>query len=135
MTEEYRITYKDGKFQGDDPLILTDNPPLASVYSNHPEIKNFDFPLVPGKKWSFRYSRYEYGFLNPTSLGSGLDRIGNAEVEVIAPRGEPVETSAGKFEVVKIRRISFSNTDIDWWGGRSSDGNRLFLQSSHQERS
>lgn len=24
--EEYRITYKDEEFQGDDPLILTDNP-------------------------------------------------------------------------------------------------------------
>ncbi len=63
--EEYRITYKDGEFQGDDPLILTDNPPLASVYTNHPEIKNFNFPLVPGKKWRLRYSSHEYAFYPP----------------------------------------------------------------------
>jgi len=104
--EEYRITYKDGEFQGDDPLILTENPPLASVYSNHPDIKNFNFPLVPGKKWRFRYLRSEYGFF--IASGGPGEAIGTAEVEVIGPRAEPIDTPAGKFEVVEIQRISSS---------------------------
>ncbi len=103
--EEYRITYKDGEFQGDDPLILTDPPPLASVYSNHPVIKNFNFPLIPGKKWSYRYSRDEYGWPVNSHRREGTP---NAEVQVTGPLAEPVETTAGTFEVVEIRRISFS---------------------------
>jgi len=109
--EEYRITYKDGEFQGDDPLILTDNLPLASVYSNHPEIKNFDFPLLPGKKWRFRYSRHEYGYLDGPS-GGKPESWGTAEVEVIGPLAEPVETPAGKFEIVEIRKITFA--EVGW---------------------
>ncbi len=110
--QEYRITYKDGEFQGDDPLILTDNPPLASVYSNHPDIKNFNFPLVPGKKWSFRYSSDDYGFL--WSKVGVPERFPSAEVEVLGPLAEPVETPAGKFEIVKIRRITFSDINKYW---------------------
>jgi len=111
---EYRITYQDGEFQGDDPLILTDNPPLASVYSNHPDIKNFNFPLFPGKKWKFRYSRAEYGFPVTRFGGLSSEIFGNAEVEVMGPLAETVETPAGKFEVVEIRRNTFSH--ISWAG-------------------
>ena len=77
------------------------------MYSNHPVIKNFNFPLVPGKKWSFRYSRPEYGLIQ--SYGAPSDRLGNAEVEVIGPLAKPVETLAGNFEVVEIRRITHSH--------------------------
>jgi len=110
--EEYRITYKNGEFQGDDPLILTDNPPLASVYSNHPVIKNFDFPLVPGKKWTYRYSRDDYGFIvEKTGSSYQHEMFGIAGVEVIGPLAKPVETLAGNFEVVEIRRITSSSSE------------------------
>jgi len=108
---EYRITYQDGGFQGDAPLILN-NPPLASVYSSHPVIKNFNFPLILGKKWGFRYSRVEYEFSidRPGSMANEV--FGNAEVEVMGPLAETVETPAGKFEVVEIRRNTSSRISL-----------------------
>ncbi len=111
--EEYRITYKNGEFQGDDPLMLTDlSPPLASVYLNHPEIKNFNFPLVPGKKWTSRYSFDEFGL---STFNRMEWRFGKIEFEVKGLVAEPVETPAGKFKVVEIHRSSapFSDHEIE----------------------
>ncbi len=70
-------------------------------------IKNFNFPLVPGKKWSFRYSRPEYGFLESHMAIQAVEPTGDAEVQVIGPPAEPVETPAGKFAVMEIRRNTF----------------------------
>ncbi len=62
-------------------------------------IRSFDFPLVPGKKWTFRYSRFR--------RHSGRHAWGHAEAEVIGPVPQPVETAAGKFNVIEIQRTDF----------------------------
>ncbi len=73
-----------------------------------PERKRFDFPLSPGKKWSFQYP-------NPDLVtGNTLftqPRFRDAEVEVIGPVSQPLETSAGKFKVVEIRRTDSAYRD------------------------
>ena len=102
--EDYRITYKNGKFHGDDPLFITDfTPPLASVHLNHPEVINFNFPLIPGKKWKFRYSRLDYGISGGRG-GLVPDKRRIAEAEVTGSKFEFIESPAGKFKIVKIRR-------------------------------
>ncbi len=51
---EVRVTYKDGKYESDDPNFLTgEEPSFVSVNLNEPERRWLGFPLVPGKKWSF----------------------------------------------------------------------------------
>ncbi len=62
-------------------------------------IRSFDFPLVPGKKWTFRYSRFR--------RHSGRHAWGHAEAEVIGPVPQPVKTPAGKFSVIEIQRTDF----------------------------
>jgi len=102
--EEYQITYNNGKFESDDPAFLRgeDIPnqpsflPFATVYLNDPEKKWLDFPLVPGKKWSFRYPRNSYI--------SGRPAWGFADAEVVGPVALQVKTPAGSFNVIKIRR-------------------------------
>jgi len=99
-----RVTYKDGKFESDDPFFLRgenrpDNPrflAFASVYLNDPQRKWLDFPLVPGKKWSFRY---------PIKFGGTFvrDQYRVAEAEVVGPVAQPMKTPAGSFNVIKIR--------------------------------
>jgi len=106
-----RVTYKDGKFESDVPFFLRgeDNPEnprflaFASVYLNDPQRKWLDFPLVPDKKWSFRY---------PFEVGGTFfrDKYRVAEAEVVGPVAQPMKTPAGSFNVIKIRR-----TD---WGGK-----------------
>jgi len=74
---------------------------LVSVSIKDPERKRLDFPLSPGKKWSFRYP-------NPGLTGRGAvfvqPNFRDAEAEVIGPVSQPLETPAGKFKVVEIRR-------------------------------
>jgi len=106
--EVYRVTYKDGKFQSDEPDFLTvnNNPdsiswlPLISVNLEGPKMKWFDFPLLPGRKWSFRYkhSRYRWGG------ASGRWEWREVAAEVIGPVLQPVETPAGTFVATEIRR-------------------------------
>ncbi len=95
VSEEYRITYKNGKFESDEPDLLT-SPSQVNVHLNDPKRKWLDFPLIRGKKWSFQYSH--------TSVVSGRFTWRDAEAEVIGPVSQPVKTAAGKFKVIKIRR-------------------------------
>jgi len=99
-----RVTYKDGKFDSDEPAFLRgedipDEPSFlafASVYLNDPEKKWLDFPLVPGKEWSFQYRR--------STFISGRPSMGHAYAEVIRPVAQPIKTQAGTFSAIKIRR-------------------------------
>jgi len=101
--ERYRVTYKNGRFESSDPDFLTGNDdpdslvfgPLVSVHLYDPEKKNLDFPLIPGKEWTFNYRRIGL---------SGRRRSYLAEAEVIGPVRDPVETPAGRFKVIEIRR-------------------------------
>jgi len=103
-----RVTYKDGKFESDNPTLLRgeDMPGRriifgsALVYLNDPKNKGLEFPLVPGKKWSFRYRVPGNRAASPWAF---------AEVEVIGPVAQPVKTPAGNFNVIEIQRT-------DWVG-------------------
>ena len=124
--EEYRVTYKNGKFESDDPEFLTgsDNPallvfgPLVSVHLNDPEYRWLDFPLVAGKKWSFRYRQWgnvnmigQYAYT--ADHGGSENATWDSDAEVIRPVPELVETPAGKFKVIEIRRKDTSRDERD----------------------
>jgi len=102
--EQYRVTYRNGRFESSDPDFLTGNNdpgslvfgPLVSVHYYEREKRNLDFPLVPGKEWAFHYEHK--GAL------SGNFRLYSAEAKVIGPLRDPVETPAVKFKVIEIRR-------------------------------
>ena len=102
--EKYRVTYRNGRFESSDPDFLTGNDdpdslvrgPLVSVHVHDPEKRNLDFPLIPGKKWTFHYRQI--------GSVSGRRRLYYAEAEVVGPLRDPVETLAGSFKVIEIRR-------------------------------
>lgn len=102
--EKYRVTYRNGRFESSDPDFLTGNAdpdslvfgPLVSVHLYDSEKRNLDFPLIPGKEWTFNYRHI--------GSHSGRRRLYWAEAEVIGPLRNPVETPAGRFKVIEIRR-------------------------------
>jgi hypothetical protein len=71
--------------------------PFASLYIEEPGTKWLDFPLLAGKKWSFRYPRRFY-------LGRGRRTWATASAEVIG-QVPAVETPAGKFDAIEIQRL------------------------------
>lgn len=104
--EEHRVDYRNGKFESDDPAFLTGGDlagtpsflPFASVYLTDPTRRWLDFPLLPGKKWTFRYPRRYY-------LGRGRPTSAIAHGEVIGPAAQAVETTARKFDAIEIYRL------------------------------
>jgi len=99
---EYRVDYKNDKFESDDPNFLT-AALLISVHLSDPQKKWFDFPLVPGKKWSFRYQH--------TGAVSRRLEWRDSEAKVIGPA--TVETPAGKLNAIEIQRTDFSIARFD----------------------
>ena len=105
---EYQVTFKDGKFDSTRRvgLAFDDSPP---VHLNDADKKMFDFPLVKGKKWSYRF-KWE-------SRTSGREFWRNVDAEVIGPVTDPLKTAAGKFEVIEIRRtdtVSFPDREAEY---------------------
>ena len=108
-----RVTYKDGKFESDDPAFLEgqniNGAPqflaFASVYLNDPQKKPLDFPLVPGKKWTFRYTSDGFNFRR---------KWREAKAEAVGAAAQPMKTPAGSFNGIKIRRT-------DWGGNGFAD--------------
>ncbi len=111
--QEYRVTYKNGKFESANPEFLTGTDdtdslvfgPLVSVHLIDPEKRWLDFPLVRGKKWSFRYSHVLY-LSSVMGLNPEFDvvRWYYADAEVIGLAPKSVETPAGEFKVIEIKR-------------------------------
>jgi hypothetical protein len=107
--ERHRLTYRNGNFESDDPSFLTggDQPgtpiylPFASVYLTDPEKRWIDFPLIPGKTWSFRYRGSGAFFTNWVGV---FPSWSHANAEVIGNLSHLIETPAGKFSVIEIRR-------------------------------
>ena len=95
---EYQVTYKGGKFDSNDMQFLT-SALFVTVHLADPQKKWFEFPLVAGKKWSFRYQH--------TSAATGRTDWRNSEIEVVGPVPQPVKTSAGEFKVIEVRRTDF----------------------------
>jgi len=112
LVKEYRVTYRSGKFESGHPdfLNVSEHPgsiswlPLISVNMDGPKKRWFDFPLVAGKKWSFRYRhRRDMRAQHLVYQTSRSERSVTAQVMDLG--SEPVFTPAGKFSAVKIRRI------------------------------
>jgi len=102
--EEHRVDFRNGKFETLHPVFLSggDLPrtpsflPFVSLYIRDPIRNFFDFPLLPGKTWSFKYPRRFYVRAKITSA--------MARAEVIGRALSPIETPAGVFEAIEISR-------------------------------
>ena len=116
--EEFRVTYRNGKFESDHPEFLegSDDPdsetlgPLVSVHLIDPEKRWLDFPLVRGKKWRFRY---RHG-ADLKSRGGYIPNWHYADAEVIGLVPQPVKTPAGKFNAIEIRRTDTAEARRDF---------------------
>jgi hypothetical protein len=73
----------------------------ATVYRPDGDLKPLNFPLTPGKGWNYRYQ-------GTSARGRTMWR--DAEVKVIGPTAQPVNTKAGQFKAVQIQRV-------ETWGG------------------
>ena len=128
---EYRVTYNNGRFESDPSGFLTqsddpewpNNYPFASVYVNDPEIISLNFPLVTGKEWKFRFRR------NPA--GSGSPARGHAEAKVIGPVAEDIETPAGRFKAIEIRRRDFRNSTLELLYFYSAETKSVVKSTTH----
>ena len=72
---------------------LFDESLWTTINYERPKIKSLDFPLVPGKTWSYAYG------------GNGYIYLRDAQVLVVGPTLQPVRTAAGEFSAIEIRRI------------------------------
>lgn len=112
--EEHRVTFRNGALQSDNAAFLRgeDIPtspsflPFATVYLPDPARKWLEFPLLPGKAWSFQYRRRSFTTaddLKPRYFGGGRAFTWvDANAEVVAYRS--VATPAGNFDAVEINR-------------------------------
>jgi len=106
-TEVHRVMFKNDELESDDPSFLTGSDvagtpyflPFASVYLTDPARKWLDFPLVPGKTWSFRYIRRSAHMRDRNTYMPTT-----AKAEVIGKASHLIETPAGTFETIEIRR-------------------------------
>jgi hypothetical protein len=98
--DKLQISYRNGKFENDNQAAF-DNYFAATVYRPDEDLKPLDFPLSPGKSWSYRYQ-------GTSARGRTMWR--DAEVKVIGPTAQPVKTKAGQFNAVEIQRV-------ETWGG------------------
>jgi len=110
----HRLTYKNGAFQTDDASFLRGEDiamtpsflPFATVHLTDPARRWLDFPLLPGRTWSFQYRRRSFNQeddLKPRYLGgSRVFTWVDANAEVAGYRS--VVTPAGKFDALEINR-------------------------------
>ena len=92
--EQVRISYRNGKFENDNPEIFN-SPILATVHLVDGEPKPLDFPLVPGKTWTYKYQ---------ATRSRRRSDWRDAEVSIIGSTMQPVKTPAGQFQAVEIVR-------------------------------
>ncbi len=90
-----KIIFKNGKLVADDASIWSSSWGVTLPHIN-PTFKPLDFPLTPGKKWSYKYKR--------TSNRTGRTTSRDAQVTVIGPVSKPITTPAGQFKVIEIQR-------------------------------
>lgn len=117
--EDHRITFRNGVFESDDPSFvrgedIARNPsflPFATVYLADPTRRWLDFPLLPGKTWSFQYYRRYFPPAEVTFRGvpAGIrSNWVNASAE--AKGNSSVITQTGKFDAIEINRWDFLYT-------------------------
>ena len=90
-----KITFKNGKLVADGASIWSSSWGVTLLHIN-PTFKPLDFPLTPGKTWSYKYER--------TSTRTGRTTSRDAQVTVIGPVSKPITTPAGQFKVIEIQR-------------------------------
>ncbi len=90
-----KIIFKNGKLVADDASIWSSSWGVTLPHIN-PTFKPLDFPLTPGKKWSYKYEW--------TSRSTGRTRSRAVQVTVIGPVSKPITTPAGQFKVIEIQR-------------------------------
>lgn len=93
--DKLQISYRNGKFENDNQAAF-DSYLAATVYRSEGDLKPLNFPLTPGNSWNYRYQ-------GPTPRGRTIWR--DAEVKVIGPTAQPVNTKAGQFKAVEIQRV------------------------------
>jgi len=93
--QEGRLTYKNGKFVTDSADFWLSST-AVTVFGINTTFKSLDFPLVPGKTWSYKYKW--------DSRSTGRTSWRDAQVTVIGPVSKPITTPAGQFKVVEIQR-------------------------------
>jgi len=120
-TEVHRVMFSKDKFTSDDPSFLSggDVPgspyflPFASVYLTDPARRWLDFPLLPGKTWSFRYFATASGWSGGPH--HALFRYVDAEAEVVGKAFDPIKTPAGQFTVIEIARTDDSHNTLTYY--------------------
>jgi hypothetical protein len=93
--EQVDISYRNGKFETDNPEIF-DGTIWAIVHRADSELKPLNFPLTSGNSWSYRYQATD---------GRGRKSWRDAEVKVIGPAAQPIQTAAGQFKAIEMQRI------------------------------
>lgn len=102
--KEIRVTYKNGKFDSDDPTFL-DSIDWIALHLKDSKKKWLNFPLVPGKEWSFTFLY--------TRRRTGRASFHEPQAIVVGPTPQPVQTASGKHKVTEIRAV-------DTWGSGGS---------------
>jgi ABC-type uncharacterized transport system substrate-binding protein len=100
-----RVTYENGKFDSEDPRLLTGGDtvgtpgflPFATLYFADPQRRWLEFPLMPGKTWGFGYHRKRIG--KTASHGWST-----ANVEVSGHLLETIKTPSGDLPAIRIER-------------------------------
>jgi len=92
---DHEVTYREGRFERSDRLFSKTPPSTEVVNSEDSEDRDLDFPLVPGKTWSFRKKTRD--------AVSGRHGVLLRNVEVVGPIAQPLETPAGEFQVVELQ--------------------------------
>ena len=112
--EDHRVTFRNGAFQtnetsflrGEDVALTPSFLPFATVHLTDQARKWLDFPLAPGKIWSFQYRRRSFTTeddLKPRYLGgSRVASWVDANAEAVSYKS--VVTPAGKFDAIEINR-------------------------------
>jgi hypothetical protein len=101
---ENEIICKNGKFESLSGRLL-ESPVFPTVHVAESDRKWFNFPLTKGKKRSFRFFH--------TSAVTGRREWRDSVAEVIGPPAQAIETPAGKFNAIEIRRTDTARAQFN----------------------
>jgi putative tryptophan/tyrosine transport system substrate-binding protein len=121
--EDHRVTFNNGSFQSDNTSFLRGEDiatapsflPFATVHLADPARKWLDFPLLPGKTWSFQYRRRSFAMesdLKPRFFG-GSRTFTWVEANAEVAGYKSVVTPAGKFDAIEISRWDVLNRPVN----------------------
>jgi len=100
----YHVAYRDGQFEDNDSVYGLGPPNTQVIYGRGQGHQELEFPLVPGKRWSFQKKAR-----NTSRLRTSVHRV-----EVVGANAEPLKTLAGEFNVIELRK-SFGGSDVTYF--------------------